>query len=70
MAAVFLHQQSGKSLPKLTDPAAEVDILSPKQVIGQDGKILTGTGYSAVVLTQAEYNALPLKNPNTYYLIF
>ncbi len=30
MAAVFLHQQSGKSLPKLTDPAAEVDILSPK----------------------------------------
>ncbi|WP_456298048.1 phage upper tail fiber protein [Bacilliculturomica massiliensis] len=31
---------------------------------------MTGTGYSAVALTQAEYNALPLKNPNTYYLIF
>lgn len=43
MAAVFLHGQSGKTLPKLTNPAEAANILTGKQTVTQDGKLLTGT---------------------------
>lgn len=35
--------ESGTSLPALTDPGTEADLAQGKQLIGQDGEIVTGT---------------------------
>ncbi|WP_130862407.1 hypothetical protein [Bacilliculturomica massiliensis] len=41
--SVFLCGRSGKTLPKLVNPAGPSDIRAGREAIGEDGKIISGT---------------------------